>query len=101
EPTAGFMNQFYYALGRDVPKAQALQAAKLHFLRSNSALANPRYWAAFVLNGDGWAPTTRVVPWSVMLLALAAVMALTGSVLWLVFNFRAARRGQQKETASQ
>jgi hypothetical protein len=91
-PTANFMNQFYDSLGQGVSKAEALQAAKLHFLRSNSGLASPRYWAAFVLNGDGWTPTTRVVPWSAILLALAAVMAVTSLVFWLVFKFRAARR---------
>jgi CHAT domain-containing protein len=90
-PTATFMNEFYSSLRRGAPKAEALQAAKLHFLRSNSALASPRYWAAFVLNGDGWDPTTRVVPWSVILLALAAVMAIAGLLFWLAFS-RAAKR---------
>jgi CHAT domain-containing protein/tetratricopeptide (TPR) repeat protein len=92
QPTASFMSHLYYSLGRGVPKAEALRAAKLDFLRSNSALSSPRYWAAFVLNGDGWSPATRVVPWSAILLALAAVLAVTPLIFWLVLNFRAARR---------
>jgi tetratricopeptide (TPR) repeat protein len=92
EPTANFMEQFYYSLGRGVPKAEALQAAKLKFLHSNSALASPRYWAAFVLYGDGWAPATRVIPWSALLLALAAAIAVIGLVFWLAFHFKAAKR---------
>src|SRR5262249_15550886 len=63
-PTASFMNQFYDSLGNRVSKAERLQSAKLRFLHSNSVLAEPRYWAAFVLNGDGWDPTPRVIPWS-------------------------------------
>jgi len=98
-PTATFMSEFYSALRRGVPKAEALQAAKLRFLRSNSALASPRYWAAFVLNGNGWAPTTRVVPWSVILIALAVVMAFAGLVFWRAFNSRAAKR--ERRTAAQ
>ena len=82
EPTARFMNQVYYSLGRGAAKAEALQAAKLQFLRSNSVLSNPRYWAAFVLHGDGWDPTTRVVPWSAVLLTIGAALAAIGLVLW-------------------
>ena len=82
EPTASFMEEFYYFLGRGASKAEALQAAKLRFLRSNSALSSPRYWAAFVLNGDGWNPSRRVVPWSALLFALAAILIAAGLVLW-------------------
>ena len=101
QPTATFMNEFYGSLRRGVPKAEALQAAKLHFLRSNSGMASPRYWAAFVLNGDGWAPTTRVVPWSAILLALAVVMAVIGLVFWFAFHFRAAKKERRTAPQSQ
>ena len=52
EPTRDFMKQFYFELNRGETKGQALRLAKLRFLRSGSALAHPRYWAAFVLIGD-------------------------------------------------
>lgn len=75
KPTADFMKQFYYFLGRGVTKAEALQLSKLQFLHSKSELSNPRYWAAFVLNGDGWNSSRRVIPWSVFLFAVAAILA--------------------------
>lgn len=83
EPTANFMNQFYYSLAHGASKAEALQAAKLHFLHSNSALSNPRYWAAFVINGDGWNQTAPVISWTAILFAAAAIMAAIGLILKL------------------
>ena len=76
-PTADFMQLFYRNLGRGEPKAEALRNAKLDFLRSGTELAQPRYWAAFVLNGDGRAAIPRVIPWiwicdGAVLLALLA-----------------------------
>jgi CHAT domain-containing protein/tetratricopeptide (TPR) repeat protein len=64
QPTAAFMKQFYYFLALGQAKSEALRSAKLEFLHSNSAWSAPRYWAAFILNGDGWDPCVRVVPWS-------------------------------------
>ncbi|MDQ6699138.1 MAG: CHAT domain-containing protein, partial [Acidobacteriota bacterium] len=63
-PTAEFMKQFYHGLAKGQTKAEALRNAKLKFLRSGSYLAQPRYWAAFVLNGEGEAPIPRVMAWS-------------------------------------
>jgi CHAT domain-containing protein len=63
-PTAEFMKQFYYFLALGQAKSEALRSAKLEFLHSNSTWSAPRYWAAFVLNGDGWDPCVRVVPWN-------------------------------------
>jgi hypothetical protein len=94
-PTASFMKQFYYFLGRNRSKAEALHEAKLRFLRSNSPLSSPRYWAAFVLNGDGWNSTTRVVPWSVLLFVTAAVLAMTSFVLWRFLTIRAEKTGER------
>jgi len=79
--TAEFMKQFYYALGSGASKAGALREAKLKFLRSGSELAHPKYWAAFVLNGDGLAPIPPVVSWSALgigagSLGLAALAAM-------------------------
>jgi CHAT domain-containing protein len=96
EPTAVFMNQVYYSLARGAPKAEALRTAKLRFLRSNSALSGPRYWAAFILNGDGWHPTTRVIPWSGVLISLAAILAVIGLFLWRFVTVKAAKKEQRK-----
>ena len=81
-PTADFMKQLYYFLAQGETKAEALRSAKLRFLKSDTSLAHPRYWAAFVLNGDGWNPSRRVIPWSAPLLAAAVLVAL-GSFLGL------------------
>jgi CHAT domain-containing protein len=81
EATAEFMKQFYYfALERHLPKAEALRRAKLKFLHSQSALRNPQYWAAFVLNGDGVQPLPRVLSWT----ELAACVAVGLVVLFSV-----------------
>lgn len=80
-PTADFMKQLYYFLAQGQTKAEALRSAKLKFLHSNSALASPRYWAAFILNGDGWNPTRRVIPWTAIGGAVALVLALLMAVL--------------------
>ncbi|MFL5272218.1 MAG: CHAT domain-containing protein [Anaeromyxobacteraceae bacterium] len=73
--TAELMKQLYYELGRGTPKAEALRRAKLRLLRSGTALAHPRTWAAFVLNGDGARPVPRAVPWRTLLAPLALALA--------------------------
>ena len=73
--TAEFMKQFYFGLSRGQSKAEALRNAKLKFLRSGSKLAHPRYWAAFVLSGDGQSPIVAIVPWSAIAAIGAVVMA--------------------------
>lgn len=59
-----FMKAFYFELSRGQSKAEALRGAKLTFLRSGSKLAHPRFWATFVLSGEGRSPIPPVVPWS-------------------------------------
>jgi tetratricopeptide (TPR) repeat protein len=86
--TADFMKQLYYYLAQGKSKSEALQLAKLRFLNSNTALADPRYWAAFVLNGDGWNRARRVIPWSVVAIVAGIPLALAGMV---VFRRRARR----------
>ena len=76
EPTATFMNQFYYFLAKGQSKAGALRSAKLELLHSNSALAHPRYWASLVLTGDGITGLRLAIPWGDALLAAAGVVAL-------------------------
>lgn len=70
-PTTTLMEQFYFELERGQPKAEALQQAKLRFLRSNTVLRHPRFWAAFVLTGDGRSPIPRRLPWNGVLAPIA------------------------------
>ena len=85
QPTSDFMKQFYYALSQGKPKAEALRWAKLKFLRSGTALQHPRFWAAFVLNGDGLHPVPRVLSWRTLLLSVAVVLL---ALVWLARRFR-------------
>ncbi|HLY97507.1 MAG TPA: CHAT domain-containing protein [Candidatus Angelobacter sp.] len=71
QPTADFMKQFYFfLLKKHKPKAEALRLAKLEFLHSGTALSHPRYWAAFVLNGEGAEPVPEFIPWQAMLIPI-------------------------------
>src|SRR6185503_6977674 len=67
---AELMKQFYFALAGGESEASALRQAKLAFLHSPLAWSHPRYWAGYVLNGDGRERLPRVVPWSVVVGAL-------------------------------
>ena len=91
EPARDFMAQLYFELNRGKPKAEALRLAKLRFLRSGTALRHPRYWAAFILTGDGLSPIPPVLSWS-MLLGVAGVLLLGGvAAVTLVRNGDATR----------
>jgi tetratricopeptide (TPR) repeat protein len=81
-PTADFMKLMYFHLSQGRSKSEALRLAKLEFLRSNTQLAHPRYWAAFVLNGDGWNTIRRATSWSGCATTCAVLMALASLVLW-------------------
>jgi hypothetical protein len=75
QPTADFMKQFYFFLFKEhQSKAEALRLAKLEFLHSRSALSHPRYWAAFVLNGDGARPVPRFIPWQALLMPVPTLV---------------------------
>jgi CHAT domain-containing protein/tetratricopeptide (TPR) repeat protein len=68
-PTSQFMQQFYYfLLKKHKSKAEALRLAKLEFLHSGGELSHPRYWAAFVLNGEGAEPVPRFIAWQMLAL---------------------------------
>ena len=88
-PTADFMRVFYDQLGRGVGRAEALRQAKLRFRESAGALADPHYWAAFVLSGDGAQPVPRALRWRTI---LGAAFVLTLALVWLVRSYRR-RRG--------
>ncbi len=81
--TAAFMQQFYYELARGESKEQALRLAKLRFIGSGSQLGEPRYWAAFVLNGDGAGSIARAVSWNIVaafLCGLIVVFVVAGAI---------------------
>ena len=66
-PTSQFMQHFYfYLLKKHQSKAEALRLTKLDFLHSGTELSHPRYWAAFVLNGDGAEPVPRFISWQML-----------------------------------
>ena len=96
EPAASFMIELYYSLAHGATKSEALRAAKLEFLHSKSELSSPRHWAAFVLTGDGWHITPRFIPWSALLIALAAILGAASLVLWRLNRARAAKKEQRR-----
>jgi CHAT domain-containing protein/predicted negative regulator of RcsB-dependent stress response len=90
QPTEEFMKQFYFfLLKQHQSKAKALRLAKLKFLHSGTELSHPKYWAAFVLNGDGEEPAPRFIPWPafIMLGGVLVVMAVV-AVGWVKTNYR-------------
>lgn len=97
QPTSEFMQQFYYfLLKQHKSKAEALRLAKLEFLHSGTELSHPRYWAAFVLNGEGAEPVPRFIPWQLLAMPVP-VLAL---VLFLVFRLRQKSRGESRTVAA-
>jgi CHAT domain-containing protein len=91
-PTAAFMGAFYYELQRGAARDVALQTAKLRFARSGGDLADPHYWAAFVLTGEGLRPVPTAMRWRNIAAASSAAIAL---LVVLVFSVRrVSRRGR-------
>ncbi|HET9837335.1 MAG TPA: CHAT domain-containing protein [Candidatus Angelobacter sp.] len=89
QPTSQFMQQFYYyLLQKHKSKAEALRLAKLEFLHSGGELSHPRYWAAFVLNGEGSEPVPRFIPWQLLVLPVS----LLAFAVFLVFRVRRRKR---------
>ncbi|HEV7424972.1 MAG TPA: CHAT domain-containing tetratricopeptide repeat protein [Thermoanaerobaculia bacterium] len=83
-PTAAFMAAFYNQLQRGAPRAEALRQAKLRFLRSGSALADPHYWGAFVLTGDGIRPVPAPIRWSSIAFASLVAIAIALAAWWFL-----------------
>jgi hypothetical protein len=98
EPTAEFMKQFYYlALNEHKPKAEALRRVKLKFLHSDTGLADPGLWAAFVLNGDGATPLPTVLSWTELALIVTASFAAV--LLAVVLILRSRSRVYRKQSS--
>jgi CHAT domain-containing protein/tetratricopeptide (TPR) repeat protein len=87
EPSRELMKQFYHELNRGVPKVEALRTAKLRFLHSGTQFAHPRFWAAFVLSGEGMRPIPKVVPWSYLFVG-GILLILGGVGLYRVIRSR-------------
>jgi CHAT domain-containing protein/tetratricopeptide (TPR) repeat protein len=74
QPTSEFMQHFYfYLLKKHKSKSEALRLTKLEFLHSGTELSHPRYWAAFVLNGDGAEPVPRFIPWQALVIPVPLI----------------------------
>ena len=82
-PTADFMSVFYHHLQSGVSRDEALRRAKIRFLESGSGLADPHYWAAFALTGDGLRPVPLAIAWTSIVLAAAGSLAVVVvAVVW-------------------
>jgi CHAT domain-containing protein len=93
QPTSEFMQHFYYfLLKKHKSKSEALRLTKLEFLHSGTALSHPRFWAAFVLNGDGTEPVPRFIPWQ--------ALAMPFPVLALIIFFFLRMRKKKKAAAA-
>jgi CHAT domain-containing protein len=96
QPTSEFMQQFYYLLlKKHKPKAEALRLTKLEFLRSGTDLSHPRYWAAFVLNGDGMATVPRFISWQILLAPVLVLIA--GAILIFVHARKKTARHENRK----
>ncbi len=92
QPTADFMKHFYfYLLKKHISKGEALRLTKLEFLRSGTELSNPRFWGAFVLNGDGSEPVPAFISWQA-LAAWLLVVAAACVVLMQLSKWRKSKR---------
>lgn len=87
-PTANFMQVFYHHLQRGAPRDEALRRAKRRFLESGTELADPHFWAAFVLTGEALRPLPRAISWTSIGLAALAILGLA----MLVHRLRLSRR---------
>jgi CHAT domain-containing protein len=92
QPTSQFMKQFYYyALVQRQPKAEALRSAKLKFLHSQTELANPAHWAAFVIHGDGTGTLPHFISWGNLVAAVMIAISALAAGLWLMLRSRRRR----------
>jgi tetratricopeptide (TPR) repeat protein len=80
--TAEFMKLFYSGLARGKTKAEALRVAKLAFLHSGTEFADPKYWAAFILTGEGSDPVPLSAPFGATLWLIAWILILIMAALW-------------------
>jgi tetratricopeptide (TPR) repeat protein len=94
-PTANFMQVFYHHLQRGVARDEALRRAKLRFLESGTDLADPHFWAAFVLSGEALRPVPRAISRTAVALTTLPIVAL----LWFLVRRVAGRRRPRAKAA--
>jgi CHAT domain-containing protein/tetratricopeptide (TPR) repeat protein len=90
--TASFMRVFYHHLQRGSSRAEALRRAKLRFIGSGGPLADPHYWAAFVLTGEGLQPVSTAMRWSSIIAIGVAALVWIIAVAIGVRRWRSRRR---------
>jgi tetratricopeptide (TPR) repeat protein len=95
-PTANLMKIFYHHLQRGLPRGEALRRAKLRMLATDSEIAHPHFWAAFVLTGDGVRPVPRAVSWQASVLSIVILIVLAVAADRML---RQSRRGRQNWVA--
>ena len=100
-PTADFMQVFYHHLQGGVPRDEALRRAKLRFLHTPSALADPHFWAAFVLTGDGLHPVPRAVTWNAVAIVAAGLAAVLITAIRLYRRRRQAGKPEVRSLKSE
>ena len=97
QPTSAFMQQFYYyLLKKHKTKAEALRLTKLEFLHAGGELGHPKFWAAFVLNGEGREPVPRFLPWQAIIAPILLIFAL----IIVIIQLRKRRRSVAASAAS-
>ena len=96
-PTADVMRLFYHFLARGEPRDEALRHAKLRFLNGGSPVANPHYWASFVLTGDGLHAVPRAITWTLVGVCGAGVALVAAFGARRRFQKALARRSQQPQ----
>jgi len=91
-PTANFMQVFYHHLNRGVPRDEALRRTKLRFLEPGSEMADPHFWAAFVLTGDGLRPVPQSVSLRLVAAATVGLIVIAALAARQYRHYRARRR---------
>jgi CHAT domain-containing protein len=90
---ADLMQDFYKHLKKGKSKAEALQQAKLDFLKnSNNLRANPYFWSTYVIIGDASPLYSRDINWTFW---IAGMMLLSGILLVVLIRIR--KRSSKKE----
>lgn len=79
QPTAVFMEQFYYRLGRGLAPAEALRETKLQFM-SEESWQNPALWSGYVLVGSSPPIAGHRPAW--MLIGALVLAAAVGLAIW-------------------
>jgi CHAT domain-containing protein/tetratricopeptide (TPR) repeat protein len=83
EASAIIISGFYHYLSREYPKDEAMNLAKIEYIRKNPPVcSNPYYWAAYEVVGDN-APITNKKSFSVMILSIVVIIAAGFAVFYL------------------